>query len=256
MILIKGGTFTMGCTSEQGEECEQDETPTHSVELSDFYMSKYEVSMQEFADFVEDTGYLTGAEKEGKSFCYDPEWWEYKDSVNWRHDSRGIARKKEDYSRYPVTHINWYDAIAYCEWLSEKEGATYRLPTEAEWEYAARGGNKHTGHKYAGSNTIDEVAWYSGNAETRIQPIGTKLPNELGLYDMSGNISEWCSDGYNKYTEEAKVNPEGDTSGKLRIIRGGTCFTYAKLARVTYRTNTVLSFSLASNGFRLVKTAP
>jgi len=256
MVFVKGGTFMMGCTSEQGDDCWDREKPAHSVTLSDFYIGKYEVSVQEFADFVYDSGYLTDAEKAGQSYCSDGWSGWYKEGVNWRHDEGGNPRKQEDYGRYPVIHVTWNDATAYCKWLSKKKGHTYHLPTEAEWEYAARGGIKRLGYKYAGSNTVGDVAWYDENSGMKARPIGKKQPNELGLYDMSGNVWEWCRDWYGSYSESSKTNPTGASSGSSRVLRGGSWSLDAQDVRVAYRGVNTPTLSNAFHGFRLTRTSP
>ena len=160
----------------------------------------------------------------------------------------------------PVINVSWNDAIAYCNWLSEKEKLPkaydsngnlldkdgrvttditkvlgYRLPTEAEWEYAARGGNKSKGYKYAGSDNVGDVAWYNSNSGKKTQEVGKKAPNELGLYDMSGNVWEWCSDWYGGYSSSAQTNPYNSTAGSDRVFRGGSCYSDAAFSRVANR---------------------
>jgi len=255
MVFVKGGTFMMGCTSEQGYDCNSSEKPAHSVTVSDFYIGKYEVSVQEFADFVYDSDYLTDGEKAGRSWCYNGTW-EYREGVNWRHDERGNPRKQEEYSRYPVMYISWNDATAYCKWLSKKTGHTYRLPTEAEWEYAARGGLKGLGYKYAGSNTVWEVAWYEDNSRMNPHPIGTRQSNELGLYDMSGSVREWCRDRYGDYSKSPKTNPTGANSGSSRVLRGGGWSSHLRFVRITHRLHSTPDYSYTLHGFRLVRAAP
>ena len=209
LILVEGGSFEMGRTSGRGDRYEK---PVHSVTVSSFYMSKYEVTFEEYDEFCDDTGR------------------EYPDAEGWGRGSR------------PVINVEWYDAVKYCNWLSEKEGLTpcysgsgeniscnfnangYRLPTEAEWEYAAKGGNNHDGYEYSGSNTAGDVGWYSGNSGSETHPVGGKSPNSLGIYDMSGNVWEWCFDWYGSdyYSTTSLVDPEGPDSGSLRVLRGGS----------------------------------
>jgi len=130
-------------------------------------------------------------------------------------------------------------------------GKNYRLPTEAEWEYAARGGNQSKGYKYSGSNDIDAVAWYEGNSEGKTHSVGTKAPNELGIYDMSGNVGEWCHDWRIEYTEDPKTNPQGPSEGSTRVIRGGGWITFANVVRVSYRGTLYPSDCHNHIGFRI-----
>jgi len=200
MVYIKGGTFQMGTHGFVDQ-------PVHAVTLSSFYISPYEVTQKEWKEIMgNNPSYFKG------------------DSL-------------------PVETVSWYDAVSYCNHKSESEGLTpsytitgekvtcdftvngYRLPTESEWEYAARGGNKSRGYKYSGSNNLDEVGWNEFNSERRTHPFGMKKPNELGIYDMSGNVSEWCNDWYdeNYYRKSPQVRkPQGPSSGEKRISRGGS----------------------------------
>ena len=163
-------------------------------------------------------------------------------------------------SNKPVECVSWDDCQEFIAKLNDLTGLEFRLPTEAEWEYAARGGNKRQGYKYAGSNTIDEVAWYSDNAEDvgessrdyGTHPVGTKAPNELGLYDMSGNVWEWCSDWYGSYTSSSQSNPTGPSSGSHRVYRGGSWGSIADGCRVSYRNRRTPDLRYNSLGFRLV----
>ncbi|HHV37557.1 MAG TPA: SUMF1/EgtB/PvdO family nonheme iron enzyme [Candidatus Cloacimonetes bacterium] len=202
MIFVEGGSFEMG--SDDGWELK--ERPIHDVTISSFWIDKYQVTQKE-----------------------------------WKNIMRSKPSKiKSD--NLPVQYVSWYDAIEYCNKRSIKEGLMpcysgsgdditcnweadgYRLPTEAEWEYAARGGNKSRGYKYAGSNTLDDVAWCKSNSQNKIHPIGQKSPNELGIYDMSGNVCEWCWDWYDAsyYSKSPKRDPHGPDSGKSKILRGGS----------------------------------
>ncbi len=248
-VLVQGGTFTMGNTWGGGDG---DEKPTHKVTLTyDFYMGKYEVTFNEYDAFCEATG-RSKPKDEG-----------------WGREQR------------PVINVSWWDAIAYCNWLSEKEKLPkayddkgnlldkdgrvttdpskvvgYRLPTEAEWEYAARGGNKSKGYKYAGSDDVDRVAWYDSNSGSKTQEVGKKAPNELGIYDMSGNVWEWCSDWFGNYSSSAQTNPYNSTAGSYRVIRGGSWLNYATYVRVAYRYSFSPTLTYYDLGFRICRTTP
>ena len=235
MVAIKGGTFTMGGTSEQGSEAESDEKPTHNVTLSDYYIGKFEVTVGLFRTFINETNYRTDADKEGWSYVWTGSSWDKKNGVNWRCDANGNVRNSSE-DNHPVIHVSWNDAKAFCEWLAGKTGQTFRLPTEAEWEYAARGGNKSKGYKYSGSNNIIDVAWYTSTTnDSGTKPVGTKAPNELGIYDMSGNVYEWCQDWYGNYSSSSQTNPTGPSSGSRRVSRGGSWYNSAKSCRVSNR---------------------
>ncbi|MBQ3247468.1 MAG: formylglycine-generating enzyme family protein [Alistipes sp.] len=219
MVFVKGGTFTMGATPEQGKAACGDEKPAHSVTVSDFYIGKYEVSQAQ---------------------------WEAVMGENPSH-YKGENR--------PVESVSWNDIQEFIEKLNAKTGKKYRLPTEAEWEYAARGGDQSKGYKYSGSNNIDEVAWYGDNSASRTTHIvGQKQPNELGLYDMSGNVWECCSDWYwSKYYKNAlSDNPTGPATGSGRVLRGGGYSNYASSCRVSTRFFSGPSDRFLSCGFRLV----
>ena len=229
MVIVEGGTFDMG--SDQSEV----EKPVHKVTVKSFMIGKSEVTVAEFRAFVDATGYRTSAEQGGGATIWTGKAWEHKADANWKNTYLRQA------DTYPVVCVSWYDAMAYCNWRSQKEGLTgcyaisgtnvtyntgangYRLPTEAEWEYAARGGNKSRGYTYSGSNDAGEVAWYSMNSGNTTQPVGGKKANELGIYDMSGNVWEWCWDWYGDkyYSQSARENPTGPSSGQYRVLRGG-----------------------------------
>ena len=136
--------------------------------------------------------------------------------------------------------------------LNQKTGANFRLPTEAEWEYAARGGNKGNGYKYSGSNNIGSVAWYTDNSGDKTHPVGQKTPNELGIYDMTGNVWEWCQDWYGNYSSSSQTNPKGPSSGSYRVLRGGGWYINARSCRVSIRYSFNPGGRYASFGFRLV----
>ena len=251
-VFVEGGTFTIGCTGEQSD-CNDDEKPTHQVTLSDFYMGEYEVTVKQFKHFIDETGYRTDADKDGGSYIWRETEWEKKSGVNWKCDVKGNLRPSSEYN-HPVIHVSWNDAEEYCKWLTRKTGKTYRLPTEAEWEYAARGGalaSSATASRYAGSNNIDEVAWYKGNSRSKTHPVGQKKPNGLGLHDMSGNVSEWCGDWNGNYSSGNQTNPRGPTSGSYRVLRGGSWKYNPQFCRVANRINFTPEYRYGHNGFRL-----
>ena len=199
MVYVSGGTFTMGATSEQGSDAYVKEKPTHNVTLSSFYLCKYEVTQA-----------LWKAVMGNNPSC-----------------SRG--------NNLPVENVSWNDCQTFISRLNNLTGKNFRLPTEAEWEYAARGGNRSRGYKYSGSNVPSDVAWFSDSGGNKTHPVGTKSPNELGLYDMSGNVFEWCSDCYGTYSSSAQTNPTGPSSGSYRVYRGGSCYFFAGFCRSSSR---------------------
>lgn len=218
LITVEGGTFQMG-TPAGTDKSDGDENPVHSVTLSTFKISKYEITNAQFAEFLNKNG--QGNKKEGAITWYNLEG---KDAyIRKVGDAFAVLPGKED---YPVNNVTWYAAVAYAQW---KGG---RLPTEAEWEYAARGGNQSQNYKFIGSNDGNEVGWNRNNISTAgPQKVGTKKPNELGIYDMAGNLNEYCSDWYGAYSAEAQTNPQGvseanaiphRTLGIRKICRGGS----------------------------------
>ncbi|MCC6463014.1 MAG: SUMF1/EgtB/PvdO family nonheme iron enzyme [Saprospiraceae bacterium] len=234
MKLIRGGTFQMG--SSDGES---NEKPLHSVTVGDFYLGIYEVTVAEFKAFIDATGYRTDADKEGKSSVYTDTWKE-QSGVNWKYDTRGNLRPSSDY-KHPVVHVSWNDAVEYCQWLSKKTGRRYRLPTEAEWEYAA-GGGAGTRTKWAGTSDENKLGQYAnidGNQDgyALTAPVGSLLANPLGLHDMVGNVSEWCADWYSAhyYNSSPAENPTGASSGSFRVLRGGSWFSHPWHCRASDR---------------------
>ncbi|MGA9116055.1 MAG: formylglycine-generating enzyme family protein [Bacteroidota bacterium] len=240
MVLVEGGWFEMG--SNDGD---RDEKPVHRVYVSSFHMDRYEVTVGEFGRFVEATSYRTDAEKEGYSVIFDGSRLEQLKGINWRHNSRGEEAKGEGL-RHPVVHVSWNDASAYARWAKK------RLPTEAEWEYAARGGSRSRGYTYSGSNTPGDVAWYNENSGGRTHPVGQKQPNELRLYDMSGNVMEWCADRYGAdyYGKSPERDSKGPTSGGSRVVRGGSWYSGAQYLRSSDRFRSFSSVRGLYNGFR------
>ena len=212
MVAVEGGTFTMGATAEQGSDAYSHEYPVHQVTLSSFCIGETEVTQALWlAVMGSNPSYFT--------------------------PSNNYAEQR------PVEQVSWNDCQTFISRLNELTGKTFRLPTEAEWECAARGGNKSQGYKYAGSNNINEVAWYRDNIPSQssgttgygTQTVATQMPNELGLYDMTGNVWEWCQDWYGSYSSGAQTNPIGPASGSNRVYRGGSWDNTARNCRVSYR---------------------
>ncbi|MBP3763442.1 MAG: SUMF1/EgtB/PvdO family nonheme iron enzyme [Bacteroidales bacterium] len=201
MVLVKAGTFTMGAL-EGDEEADGDET-RHTVTLTrDYYIGATEVTQELYAAVM---GSNPSGFTEGENL--------------------------------PVETVSHNDAVAFCGKLSEMTGKTFALPTEAQWEYAARGGHKApaTATLYAGGDDIEAVAWYGGNSDSKTHAVGTKAPNALGLYDMSGNVWEWCADWYGDYSADAVTDPAGPSTGSNRVLRGGSWFNSARICRASFR---------------------
>jgi sulfatase modifying factor 1 len=222
MVFVEGGSFTMG--SYVGPD---DEHPIHTVTIGSFNISKYEVTVGEY-----------------KAFC----------TATGRKMRDVSSRRWSD--QHPMGYVSFDDAKAYCKWLSEVHGANYRLPTEAEWEYAARGGIKSSakpgkkinGYSYAGSDNLEEVGW----SQDQSQVVGGKKPNELGIYDMSGNVLEWCEDWYGDYPYDEQANPKGPSSGSHRVLRGGSWASAAARCTVVSRHHALPNEGFVSYGFRVV----
>lgn len=186
MIHVEGGTFTMGATFEQGDDADDDEKPAHRVTLDSYYIGKYEVTQGLWKTVMGDN-----------------------------------PSKFQKGDNYPVGSVSWDDCQEFIHKLNKKTNKKFRLPTEAEWEFAARGGNKSRGYKYSGSNTLTDVAWYNDNSYGTARPVGKRRPNELGIYDMSGNVMEWCFDWLGDYCSYLQTNPTGPDIGVYRVLRGG-----------------------------------
>jgi formylglycine-generating enzyme required for sulfatase activity len=216
MVFVEGGTFTMGCTD---GDCNPNELPTHQITLNSFKIAKYPITQKQWV------------------------------AIMGNNPSHNMG------DNLPVENVNWSDAQEFIRRLNDSTGKQYRLATEAEWEYAARGGNKSQGYNYSGSNDIDAVAWYMDNSGSQIRPVGTKTPNELGIYDMSGNVWEWCSDWYepNYYTISPQNNPQGPASSSYnyRIGRGGDSKGITQNCRVALRGTCNPSYRKNDLGFRL-----
>lgn len=251
MVFVQGGEFLRGCTAEQGGLCLKEEKPAHKVKLSDFYMAKYEITVGQFAAFIAATGYQTEAERFGGSSVWTGEAWKKSSGVNWMYNAAGRMRKSDEYD-HPVVHVSWNDAVAFCKWLSDLTEKNYRLPTEAEWEYAARGGQAANATRYAGGHDLQAVAWYKSNSGLQTQQVGLKEANELGMYDMSGNVWEWCADWYGRYSSGMLHDPQGPSSGTYRIMRGGSWLSLHKRCRVSNRDYNKPQSRGGDSGFRVV----
>lgn len=240
-VLVEGGTFNMGT----GKTVESGEGPPHSVTVKSFWLAKTETTFEDY-----------------DKFCFDTK----RDTMG----SAGWGRGKQ-----PAIYVSWNDAVAYCNWLSGKEKLSkcylidstgivkyldtakgYRLPTEAEWEFAARGGNQPLGRVYAGGDKIDDGVWYKGNSGGKAHPVAQKAPNELGLYDMDGNVWEWVWDIFSSsyYGVSPSDNPLGPETGPYRVMRGGAFYNAPEYARVFTRQNSYVVFRQNSVGFRIART--
>ena len=224
MVKVEGGTYTMGATAEQGTEPQANEKPAHEVTVGDFWIGQTEVT-QELWEIV------TG---------FNPSY------TRW--------------PQCPVDKVSWKDCHSFLETLNELTGEEFRLLTEAEWEYAARGGKLSKGYKYAGSDNLEEVAWTVANADGKSHPVASKKPNELGLYDMSGNVYEWCEDKYLMYDgsepQYSQKMLKSDIKREFHIERGGCWDQGPTMCRVAYRHAGNYTHMYAYDGLRIALTAP
>lgn len=221
MVTVPGGTFTMGDEHGDGYSVEK---PTHRVSLSTYKLSKTEVTVAQYRKFCESVGFTMPKE---------PSW-------SWQ-------------DNHPIVNVSYQDALFFCEWLSEETGKRYNLPTEAQWEFAAKGGNQSRGYKFSGGNSILFVGWFKNSSGGKTHEVATKKPNELGLYDMSGNVWEWCLDWYDGdyYASSPSNNPKGPNSGADRVARGGSFKSSANGCRVADRSNLYPSGRENGLGFRV-----
>jgi formylglycine-generating enzyme required for sulfatase activity len=236
LIFVQGGTFTMGSPALEHNRYDN-EGPEHQVRVSGFYIGKYEVTQKEYQDAM------------------------------------GTNSSEHKGEELPLENITWYEAVAYCNARSLKEGLNpayaidgenvswnrgangYRLPTEAEWEYAAKGGNNHSAFLYAGNNNADSAGWHSGNSGGKSRPVGTKAANALGLFDMSGNVGEMCWDYHGAYSSAAQTDPQGAVAGTYRVGRGGCWFYGAQYLRAGFRAYITPAMRYSFVGFRLARNA-
>lgn len=276
-VFISGGEFTMG--SPEGEVGREEarvlyqqnlgldySEAQHQVKVSDFAMSKYALTVAEFRRFVDATGYQTDAEQEGFSVVYlGNNEGGFQNGVNWHHGIRGVLRPSSE-DNHPVVHVSWNDAVAYCAWMSKETGKKFRLPTEAEREYACRAGTATPFN--TGENVTTDQANFDGNYpysnnpkgvnRENTVPVNSFAPNAFGLYNMHGNVAEWCSDWFGeRYYDQCKAsgtvtNPAGPSTGSDRVLRGGSWNRPAKFCRSALRNSFAPDYRNAYIGFRLV----
>lgn len=218
MVKVDAGTFMMGATAEQLDEAQPDEFPAHEVTITyDYYIAQTEVTWELWFAVMGD------------------------DASDFQGDLRSS-----------VTNVSLFDVAIFVDKLTEETGRVFRTPTEAEWEFAARGGNLSKYYKYSGSHDVDAVAWYDVNAGAAAHSVAQKVPNELGLFDMSGNVAEWCQDWYVRYDSGSVVNPVGPESGQTNVYRGGSWSSPALMCRVSARGNLDPHKKAGDLGFRMV----
>lgn len=228
MVYVRGGTFTMGATKEQGVYYQLDELPAHQVTLTDYHIGKFEVTQGLWEKVMGTTVR------------------EQRDKANREKPLNGMG------ADYPMYYVTWSEAKEFCEKLSELTGRKYALPTEAQWEYAGRGGVKGKGYKFSGGNSLDTVAWYTANSGHASHPVGKKRANELGIHDMGGNVWEWCADWYGEYSSDPQTDPAGWEEGDSRILRGGSWYSSEGYCRLAFRLADFPHRRDGSFGFRVV----
>jgi sulfatase modifying factor 1 len=258
MIFVPGGTFTMGDTRGQGYS---DELPTHTVTLNSFYIGKYEVTQAEYSQYMPSPNWTSSYGLGDNYPAYRVSWYAILKYCNLRSMAEGLtpcysisgSTNPADWGEVPTTSNSTWNAVI-CNW----NASGYRLPTEAEWEYAARGATNNPDYLYSGSDDINAVAWYTNNSGSSTHPVGTKAPNGIGTYDMSGNVWEWCWDWYSSsyYSSSPQDNPTGPASGSYRVGRGGSWSSYALNCTVSFRFGFNATDSGTVLGFRICRVFP
>ncbi len=246
MIHVEGGTFWMG----DDESDDNYEKPAHKVSLSSFYLGQYPVTNEQFIPFLNELGNQVEGGRTWVNFEGS-----YLGARCGIMENAGTFECIPGLEQHPMIYVSWYGAQSYCKWLSDKTGKNYRLPSEAEWEYAARGGKHKSPFIYSGSNHLNEVGWYDVNSHRETKRVGMKLPNQLGLYDMSGNVYEWCADHWHENYDGAPDDGSAWTTGgedRGRVVRGGSWFNDGNDCRVsdrfryfTYSRNNFIGFRVA-----------
>ncbi|UZR99853.1 formylglycine-generating enzyme family protein [Chondrinema litorale] len=241
LIFVEGGKYIIG---------NDDDKEGYELHINSFSIGKYEVTLEQFSYFIEQSGYKVDYSNTNDNE-YDPSddvWLTSPTYYTWKNGDDFKIKPKYEYNE-PVVNISWIDAIAYCNWLSEKTGEKYRLPTEAEWEFAASGGKKNHNYKYAGSNDLKKVAWTSSDG--KLVGVGYKLPNQLGLYDMSGNAYEWVDD---KFSDDYLIESEKNNySLDSKVIKGGSWSTGLKTCEIKFRYPKRSFVRLEYLGFRVLR---
>ena len=242
-VWVPGGCYRMGC-GEWTDNCEEDEKPLHKVCLSGFWIGKYEVTIDQYRKFLKETD-----NKSEKRF--EVYWDDRLCPINKDSSYTLAGNKFSQDGEQPMVLVDWQGAQAMAKWLSRKTGKTFRLPTEAEWEYAARSGGKK--QKYAGGKDVDLLGWYKGNSDGHTHKVGWFIPNALGIYDMSGNVWEWCQDWYdeNAYSRHSRLNPINTNGTRRLVIRGGSWDTNSSALRASHRDWLLSGFTMETVGFRL-----
>jgi formylglycine-generating enzyme len=280
MVRVAGGTFLMGDSFGHGRS---DETPLHIVTVGSFLLSRFEVTVGQFRQFVQDTDYLTSAERQGGWLIWNGAFWEHRHNASWKNP---YFEQADD---HPVVMVSWDDAVQFCNWLSRRESLSpfytiaetvnedwsadgYRLPTEAEWEYAARSGGRDVEYAWIDCEPCGNVAdamvreafpaWpfatWPGYRDGFVNtaPVGSYPPNGAGLFDMSGNVWEWCNDWYVEYAATGQVDPRGPSSGTTRCLRGGSWTDEPGALRIAFRSGRLPNGRGVNSGFRPARSLP
>jgi formylglycine-generating enzyme required for sulfatase activity len=234
MLKVEGGSFVLGCNAKIDQECDKTEQKNIVINLGTYRISKFEITYKQFKKFIDETGYKTESESAGQSYT-------------WKNKCDGSLIKTKEEENFPVIYVSWNDATAYCEWLSKKTNYKYRLPSESEWEFAARGGVKSQQKKFSGDNDINGIAVFKDNSYGITKIVGSFKSNELGIYDMTGNVWEWVQDNWS--------DAYGDTpaSSSEKVCRGGSFKSAARACRVTNRSWQTLNVCKPDIGFRIVR---
>ena len=245
MVYVEGGSFLMG------DEKSEDSLPVHEVQVPSFHLGVYPITNAQFVPFLNEKG---NQEEEGRLWVNL--------EGNYQGVKCGIQKNAKGFEcktgleKHPIIYLNWYGAVAYCQWLSDKTGQVYHLPSEAEWEYAAGEGNQSKGFPYAGGHKLKELGWYRKNSHRQTKPVGLKKPNALGLYDMSGNVWEWCADHWHENYEQAPTDGSAWITGgenSRRVVRGGSWYVNYFNCRVSLRFRYYSNFRVSYIGFRVAR---